>query len=362
LSSIPAKLLQPQQQLSMKDLADYRTAVLNAFFDLTGGLLQYLKDCLCDHFLVDCPACDADDKLYLAVISVQGGQVHKVCNFSLRKYVKSFPTVEYWLSLIPIIPLLKRALESFCCAALPSFFGKRNAPQAKLSEGEIVVADNRVTGKNIRGGVEFLKTTDFKGAARERTSKFSSSGSLLFDAIRDMAPSRTVAPAGLAHSDLAGQPVAEVNRKLAEAKIKATVEPYDPAAGVSNLIEFGRAPLRLKEGMEVKLITQNDKVLYYSVVEPESPQIRTLREEVAKARGEIAEATQLRAELDALKKEMMASEQKHAQALAARDKEIAELKARDKDLQLNIQAVNELKAEITKLRPPRPRRPAKKEE
>ncbi|HSF47353.1 MAG TPA: hypothetical protein VLA73_03220, partial [Burkholderiales bacterium] len=312
---------------------------------------------------VDCPTCDEEDKLYLAVISVKSGEVQKVCNFSLRKYVKSFPTVEYWLSLIPIIPLIKRALESFCCAALPPFFRKRDAPQAKLTGDEIVLAENRVSGKNIRAGVEFVKTTDFRGAARERTSKFTSGRSLFFDAIRDLAPSKAAASAGLVHSDLAGQPVAEVQRKLAEAKIKATVEPYNPAAGVSNLVEFGRAPLRLQEGMEVTLITRDDKVLYYSVVEPESPQIRALRGEVAEVRGEIAEAARLRDQVETLRKEMSESERKHAEALVARDNEIAELKARDRDLQLNIRAVNELKEEIAKLRPPpRPRRPGKKEQ
>src|SRR5258705_1754760 len=45
LSSIPAERLQPKNQIPLQPLVDYRAAVLNAFADLLGGLLQYLKDC-----------------------------------------------------------------------------------------------------------------------------------------------------------------------------------------------------------------------------------------------------------------------------------------------------------------------------
>lgn len=372
ISSIPAELLDPKQQLSMKDLVDYRTAVLNAFFDLAGGFFQYLKDCLCDHFLVDCPTCDSDDKLYLAVISVKNSQVHKVCNFSLRKYVKSFPTVEYWLSLVPILPLAKKAVESFCCAVLPDFFGKRNAPRAQVVENEIALADNRIKSASIRSGVEFVNMADFRGATREGASKIGSSGSLIFDAVMKGTRRQEVSPPGFQHSDIAGQPAAEAKRRLEAAKINVVnVEPYDPGAGLTNLVEFSRAPLRLEEGAQVKLITKDDKVLYYARVEAESPQIKTLREEVeatkvamreeveatkaaVRKEGEttkaaVADAAQLRSELNVLKKEMLEMEKKHQESLAARDAEIAELKVSAKDLQLNIKAVNELKEQVAKL-------------
>ena len=339
VSSIPAELLDPRRQLAMKELVDYRTAVLNAFFDLAGGLLQYLKDCLCDHFLVNCPTCDSGDKIYLAVISIRNRQVEKVCNFSLRKYVKSFPTVEYWLSLVPILPLVKKAVERVCCAALPSFFGKQSAPRARVSDNEVVIANNRIKSKSVRGGVETVKTTDFLGATREGVTKVRSGGSLILDAVTKRGR-KEAAPRRLAHSDVVGQPVDEARRKLAEAKIEVVrIESYDADAGLSNLVEFGRAPMRLKEGMQVKLVSREDKVLYYTMVEPESPQIRALREEVAAAKAAMAEAAQLRAEVNALKQEMLGLGKKHQEAL----------EARDQGLQLNIQAVNELKEEIAKL-------------
>jgi DNA-binding beta-propeller fold protein YncE len=334
LSSISADLLDPKRQLPLKDLVDYRTSVLNAFFDLAGGFFQYLKDCLCDHFLVNCPTCDAGDKLYLGVISVRNRQVNKVCNFSLRKYVKSFPTVEYWLSLIPILPFLKRAVESFCCSALPNYFGRQNAPHATVTPNEITLADNRVKSSTVRSSVEFVKTADFLQATLEGMGKLKSSGSLILDAITRGTRKPSVAAPSLEHSDLAGQPLDEAKRKLQAANISVvSVEPYNPDAGLENLLEFSRAPLRLEQGAQVRLITKDDKVLYYASVQTEPPQMKGLRDEVS-----------------TLKQQLLDMERKHQEALAARDR----------DLQLNIKAVSELKEQVAKLSRGRPARAPKR--
>ena len=70
----------------------YRKAMLEAYADLLGGFLQYLKDCFFDHFVVRCPQPTGEEALELACISIRDKQVYKVCNFSRRRYVKSFPT------------------------------------------------------------------------------------------------------------------------------------------------------------------------------------------------------------------------------------------------------------------------------
>ncbi len=102
----------------------YRRAAVEAFADLVGGFAQYLKDCVCDHLLVDCPPRLEVKDLDLAVVSIRGGSVYKVCNFSRRHYVKSFPTVGYWLSLIPVLPAFREVVGRFCCALLPELFGR----------------------------------------------------------------------------------------------------------------------------------------------------------------------------------------------------------------------------------------------
>ena len=100
------------------ELATYHQQIIQAFSDLFMLFGQYLKDCFCEHFLVNCPECDKIDKVYLGGIEIQGGQVYKICNFTKRRYVKSEQMVEYWLSTIPIIPIFKKMFAEFCCKVI----------------------------------------------------------------------------------------------------------------------------------------------------------------------------------------------------------------------------------------------------
>lgn len=131
-------------------LTQYRDDVLAAFARLFGRFLEYLKDCLCNHLLVDCLECDGTEKLYLGTVEVRGGSVYHVCNFEGRRYVKSFPTVQYWLSLVPVLPLVAKAVETFCCV-LPS------EPFAKVDTSKTVVRSPLRTGHTV-AAVTFLQT------------------------------------------------------------------------------------------------------------------------------------------------------------------------------------------------------------
>lgn len=99
-------------------LAAYRQQMLEAFTDLGGVFIQYLKDSFCDQFLVECPECGRDDKVYLGTIEIKNKQVFHICNFSKRHYAKSFRTWGYWLSAVPLLPMLKKAFAKFCCLKL----------------------------------------------------------------------------------------------------------------------------------------------------------------------------------------------------------------------------------------------------
>jgi Family of unknown function (DUF6519) len=105
-------------------LRAYREQALKAYIDLLAGFLQYLKDCLCEHFLLECPSCGQDDAIELACISIRNNKAYKICNFAGRKYVKSFPAVDWWMSLVPVMPVMRHFLGEFCCMLLPNLFGK----------------------------------------------------------------------------------------------------------------------------------------------------------------------------------------------------------------------------------------------
>lgn len=101
-----------------EDLAEYRDQVLEAFDDLLSHFMQYLKDCFCDQFLIDCPECGPEDKVYLGTVEIRKNKVYNICNFTKRKYVKNVQTWEYWLSTFPVLPLFKEAFTKFCCSVL----------------------------------------------------------------------------------------------------------------------------------------------------------------------------------------------------------------------------------------------------
>ena len=100
------------------DIADYHDEVILAYKDLMSHFLQYLKDAFCEKFLVDCPTCTEKNKVYLGCVEIRERKVYHICNFSKRKYVKTFPTWEYWLSTIPILPAVKIAFTKFCCSVI----------------------------------------------------------------------------------------------------------------------------------------------------------------------------------------------------------------------------------------------------
>lgn len=78
-------------------------------------LVQYVIDCFCQALLPPCPPDPQDDRLVLACLTVKNGKIIDICNFSCRHYAGSFPAVNYWLSLVPVIPLITDALARFCC-------------------------------------------------------------------------------------------------------------------------------------------------------------------------------------------------------------------------------------------------------
>lgn len=113
-SSLPDYTIDPP---SVTDsIRTYRGEVLDAYHDLFNHLLQFFKDSFCDRFLIDCPDCTGKEKIYLGCVEIRKGRVYKICNFRKRKYVKTFRTVGYWLSTIPVMPLIKESFTKFCCS------------------------------------------------------------------------------------------------------------------------------------------------------------------------------------------------------------------------------------------------------
>ncbi len=259
ISSIPAGRFEPGKQVPLQPLVDYRAAVLEAFVRLFGGLLQYLKDCFCDHLLVNCPECDEDDKIYLGCVEIRDRSIYKICNFSKRKYVKSFPTVEYWLSLVPVIPLVGKAFETLCCLVLPEWFGRYTAPKTG-------VAANTVTSSSMLVAASAFGGSGMKALFGKGFGGFGDMLGGLFKDRMECAANDQEMGAGLSRDDIVGRRVEDAQVVLRTNHVHvAGVEEYDPCNGFANFAQLLTAPSRLAPGSTVCLLVEDGRVRSYSV-------------------------------------------------------------------------------------------------
>jgi hypothetical protein len=378
ITSIPATQFDPSKQVPLSPLVKYRAEVLEAFVRLFGGLLQYLKDCLCDHLLVNCPQCEPEDKLYLACVQIKDGHVYKICNFSKRKYVKSFPTVEYWLSAIPVIPLVGKAVESLCCAILPEFFGAYKASTSNQSP-------NKFKSAGMYMAASALHTTNFGAllgknfGALERMG-----GQLLRDLLACAAHDLEQAPA-LAREDFIGARLEDAWRMLHGNGVTVVgVDNYDPCNTLSNIAQMFHTPTRLARGARIRLTVEDEIVRSYTPLpkttgtytwtgSPAGVDVRvqgsatgaqeTAADTLMMAAGASADhdVQSLRDELTSLREEFDRAQQKHADALASRDVTIASLETNTRTLQENLKILDELQQQVKALSS-RPARKSRKEE
>jgi hypothetical protein len=269
---IPIDQLAPAARIGFAPLATYRGQMLEAFADLLGGLLQYLKDCICDRLLVACPTCKATDIIRLATVSVRANAVERVCNFCERQYVKTFPTIEYWLSLVPIVPLISTVVEKICCAGLPNFFAgyKAPAPQAAAGVGGTVF----VSGQQVAGAQRFFTSKNLRAQFSTQSSKVSSvlnfGGSALAGHIANF-QIKTPAQTGVQQTSVVNQSVGAAKTAIEATSGTVTTQPFDSARGFADVVKFAGAPTEIPPGSHVTLFEQHGVVKYYSVQKAATP-------------------------------------------------------------------------------------------
>lgn len=259
LSAIGRPLLRPDFRFDFAALEAYRKGMLEAYADLLGGFLQYLKDCLFDHFLVRRPEPTGNETLYLACVSIRGGEVYRVCNFSRRRYVKSFPTVGYWLSVIPLAPLFKRWFSQIACAVVPEWF-------SRLSVRDDSEANDRVSVEQLQQLLAWAQSTDVLGRAREVRQRSGVAQSAAMMALRQAQPAP--APAGgprVLSSDIVGQPVDNVTTELEGRGVTIHRVQFEPRIGVGAVRDVGGLFREAEPGDEVTLFEENGTVRFFAI-------------------------------------------------------------------------------------------------
>jgi hypothetical protein len=379
----PNELVSSDERLAA--LATYRYQILLAFYALFGGLLQYLKDCLCHHLLVKCPECDGTEKIYLACVEIRDNAIYNICNFGKRKYVKSFPAVEYWLSLIPIVPLIKQAVAAACCSVLPNLleqFQQSVAPPPPPPDtGAKTGVAAGFKGQQSRQIITTYKRTDPRTVMREQLGGIGLYGVLARDVTTQMLGAPSIAGGGIRKQALLGTPVAEAERELAAAGVNVVDRrPYDARIANRYIADYASTPLRLRRGTEVVIYEREGKAAL--IVERSAAEIKqTLdpaieeklaaleqRREALADTGSVedgfqtletrkqaveADLTSLQSQVEALRSERITEEQRLAAARADKDALKADLEEINAALKAAAQTRLTLKREIEAARPVR---------
>jgi photosystem II stability/assembly factor-like uncharacterized protein len=340
---IPADRFHPENTFPLDELTAYRNDVFKAYVDLFSKFTQYLKDCICDQLLLKCPTCDEEDKLYLACVSIRGNQVYKVCNFSKRKYVKSFPAFDYWLSWIPFGPLVRKAVELVCCSVLPDLF-------QNVTRGENQRGFANVKGTQVKFGFANFNNFNFNAMLRERKTQAGVLQNLTGDWFKNLTKKQVTVPERkVKQTSMVGKPVENVRLKLENAHIEiAAVERFDPLNGPQNLRKFTMAPTSLKENSRVVLFEENGIVKYYALAPKGPAEVEDLRTKVNTQQAKLEEVKGLQDEVVKLRKQLEDVKGEHKKALTSRDKEIANLKKSVSEFGTFTTDLQNLRKEFTK--------------
>jgi hypothetical protein len=97
------------------NLVDYINALRPVVLNLGALIVQFVLDCGCQALLPPCGSDPAEDRIILACVTVRGDKIVRICNFACRRYAGAFPSVSYWLSAVPIIPVIAYVLRVVCC-------------------------------------------------------------------------------------------------------------------------------------------------------------------------------------------------------------------------------------------------------
>lgn len=106
-------------------VAAYTMATQLPAYNLAALLVMYVIDCICMAILPACAPEPCDNRLVLACVTVRGGKVESICNYSCRTFAGAFPSMFHWLSVVPLVPALQRVLKLICCS--PDLL-RRNSP------------------------------------------------------------------------------------------------------------------------------------------------------------------------------------------------------------------------------------------
>lgn len=338
-------------------LADTRFRILLAFYSLVGNLFQYLKDCLCHHLLVKCPECDGSETIYLACVEIRDGEVYNICNFGKRKYVQTFMAWNYWLSIVPIIPLLKQAIARTCCSVLPNFLDRFVddvvPPPPPPEFGAKTGTQAPIRAKTTRRTMKAARRVDLKTLQRQQTGRLKIYTDLATDATITSRAQPFMVNTGLRKEALRNAGTDETLRELEKAGIgDVEVRPYDPKMADRYVREFARTPGTLDKNAKVIVYEREGRTAFITEAQGESLASVTLTREDERRLAEIEARVEAVRDTEAVRAEITAlAEQKSAiaaeiETIEARVAEVRDVSATRAELEALASRKGALDADI----------------
>ncbi|MEO0423484.1 MAG: hypothetical protein AAF184_14200 [Pseudomonadota bacterium] len=98
--------------------SDFALAILDVAEQYVYILVDELLNCLCLALLPPAPGASHDSRVPIASVRVRGAdcEVLRVCNWTTcRPMVNTWPSMGYWMGLFPIVDMLRRLLDEWCC-------------------------------------------------------------------------------------------------------------------------------------------------------------------------------------------------------------------------------------------------------
>ena len=245
-------------------LQTYRTQVIAAYKTLLLTLLQSLKDSFCNLLLLGPPACNQAQGagVSLGCITIKGGSVVKICDLEGRKYVKTFPGMGYWLSMIPIVPLISTWVERFCCLVLPNIFTTNASSGGTTSYNQVPsapsglaqsVKDYIPNGDSMRSTLSRFGKIDVSSLPSKVLAKATPAEGFVRDAL--LSSLKPTATTSVPSNSFVGVTEDSARTKLNAANINVlATQDYDPSNLSQNLATATTSPRSLAPGSSVTLV------------------------------------------------------------------------------------------------------------
>jgi hypothetical protein len=134
----------------------YLTKWSSATLAVIAIIAAIFQKCLCAALLPPCPPPEMNDCVPIATLTVARGRcrVRHICNIGSRRFVLTFPSIQYWLSWLPPLAAPKGQtladhIEGICCTPISDLFDFRDAGKINLSRPQAAPARARRAAAGI---------------------------------------------------------------------------------------------------------------------------------------------------------------------------------------------------------------------